>query len=208
MSNSTLRPMRIRQFLLCWITSSLLLFPIVIVPTLILIVLIDPQFSTADLTVSRLSYIYSYMAWWEGNYINDLLMAVFSVAIAFAQTWMFQHFLYIRVHYWLWLTIIGGGIGALLMGLLESPMPLEMTPWFLCLSLAQWWTIRKMVKYGWLWVLAHVGVSFFFPAYGNSTFMVLLHWTYATLIYAGATLIVLYQLAQNARIDKLKQPTT
>lgn len=204
MDNPTPRPMHIRRFCLTWIGISLLLWPIVVIPTLIVIVLIDPQFSTSDLTVQRLTDIYNYNLWWKGSYLNDLLVAVFAVVVAFVQDWMFRNFLHIKVRGWVWLTIVGGFIGALLMGTLELPIPFEMTAWFLGISVAQWWAIRKTVKHGWLWVLAHFSASLFFPAYGNTTEGVLLHWTLATMLYAAATLYVLYQLAQDARIDKLK----
>jgi hypothetical protein len=168
--------MRIRQFLLCWFGSSILLWPLVVVPTLMIIVVLDPRFSTADLTVARLSYIYGSVAWWQGSYINDVFVAVFSIAMGFAQAWMFAYWLDVRIRFWTIMTIIGGCIGALAMGVLELPYPFSMSPWFTLLALGQWWTIRNTIG----------------------------HWMFATGIYASATTFVLYRLAQNARIDKMK----
>ena len=204
MTHPMLRPMRIRQFLLCWFGSSILLWPLVVIPTLIIIVLLDPQFSTVDLTVTRLSYIYGSVAWWQGSYINDVFVAVFSIAMGFAQAWMFAYWLDVRIRFWRILTMLGGCIGALLMGVLELPFPFSMTPWFALLALGQWWTIRKSVKYSYLWFIAHIAVSLFFPTFFGNIFLTIAHWMLATGIYAAATIFVLYQLAQNARIDKMK----
>jgi hypothetical protein len=198
MSQSTAQPMHIRQFLVCWIGAAYLLWPLMIIPTVLGVVLLDSRY-----TVNDWSYVY-----WSSTSIKAVNVAVFTFAVAVVQAWMFRRLLHIRIRHWRLLTIAGGCLGALVMGLLDLKIPFEMLPWFIGISVAQWWAIHKMVKNSWIWILAHLALSLFFPIYGQTVYIIVMRWMFATTIYGATTLVVLYQLAQDARIDKVKSAET
>lgn len=193
----------IRMFILGWLLAALLLYPLVITPILFVYRLIVeklPLMAAIEQTFSR------YGSPWYGGQ-TDLLAWMFfgfTMAMAFVQHWLFAHVLHVRLNRWWLFTIIGGFIGTGLMIALQLPNPLYMLPWFALLSIAQWWTIRHLAAHAWLWIAAHSALSLLFPLYGEGI-EIIARWCVAMLIYAAAMLLVIQELAQHARLDKVKQ---
>ncbi len=193
----------IRAFILGWLLAALLLYPLVITPIMFLYRLITeqlPLLEAIEQTFSR------YGSPWHGGQ-TDLLALMFfgfTLATAVVQNWLLARVLHIHLHRWWLFTVIGGFIGTLLMIAFFLPDPLYMLPWFAALSIAQWWTIRHIAAHAWLWVAAHSALSLLFPLYGEGI-EIIARWCVAMLIYAGAMLLVIQELAQHARLDKVKQ---
>jgi hypothetical protein len=132
------------------------------------------------------------------------MFVAFTAATALVQHLMLARVLHVQVRYWWMATLIGGWLGTFLMIRLNLDAPFYMLPWFAALSIAQWWTIRRLAKRAWLWIVAHCALSLLFPIWGEGLSLIA-HWCIAMLIYAFAILLVIERLAQNARWDKAKQ---
>jgi hypothetical protein len=195
-------PIHVSLFVLCWILASLLLYPLVIGPVMFAYRLVVNHLLPAEALVQTFN---RFGAPWY--YEFDLLAAMFiafTAATALVQHAMFVRVLRVHVRYWWLATLIGGWVGTFLMIRLELDAPFYMLPWFAALSLAQWWTIRRMTRYAFLWVVAHCALSLLFPIWGEGLALIA-RWCVAMLIYAVAILLVIERLAQNARWDKAKQ---
>jgi hypothetical protein len=184
------KPMQISKFLLAWMLSVYLLWPLLIIPTTIVLYLLSPN------AYFSLEYIY-----WVGPNNKAFFVATFTIAMGLVQAWMFRRLLYVQIRHWAWATIIGGLIGTLIMWWAQWYPPFEMLPWFVGVSLAQWWLLHTRAKNAWLWVLAHVSLSLFFPIYAETWLLVVAKWLIATSVYGMASLLVLRQLGRETLVE-------
>jgi hypothetical protein len=182
------KPMEIKTFMLVWMLSVYLLWPALIIPVTLAIYLLPPYYTYKDF-----AYIY-----WVGADNKAIFVAIFTLAMGFVQAWMFRRFLFIHIKHWTLMTIVGGLTGTLLMWLLRWNTPFEMFTWFLGISLAQFWLLRSRAKNAWLWILAHLCLSLFFPIYADDWLLVVAKWLIATSVYAAGTLFVLRELGKDA----------
>lgn len=182
------KPMQIPQFLLFWMLAVYLLWPLLIIPTTAAIYLLPP-YSPYE----NLDSIY-----WVGFDNKAIMLASFTVAMAFVQARLFRRLLYLNIQHWIPATIIGGLIGTTLMWFLRWDTPFEMLTWFLGISLAQFWLIRHRAKNAWLWIFAHLCLSLFFPIYANEWPIVVLKWLVSSSSYAIGTLLVLRELGKES----------
>jgi hypothetical protein len=188
MEKSKSKPMEIKTFTLFWMLAVYLLWPALIIPVTLAIYLFTPYYP-----YKSLDYLY-----WVSANDKAIFVAVFTVAMGFVQAWMFRRFLFIRIRHWELASIIGGLSGTLLMWLLQWNPPFEMFTWFLGISLAQYWLLRSRAKNAWLWIMAHLCLSLFFPIYANDWALVVAKWLIATSVYAAGTLFVLRELGNEA----------
>lgn len=182
------KPMQIKTFLLFWLLSVYLLWPLLIIPVSGAIYFLPPYYPYEDF-----NYIY-----WVGIDNQAIQVAVFTIAMAFVQAWMFRRLLFLHIPHWKTATIIGGLIGTALMWVLRLNPPFEMFTWFLGISLAQFWFLRSQAKNAWLWVMAHLCLSLFFPIYANDWIIVVGKWLVSTSVYATGTLLVLREMGKSA----------
>lgn len=186
------KPMQIKSFLLFWLLAIYLLWPLLIIPVSLAIYILPPY------------YEWEWIDWgyqciyWCGMDNKAIQVAAFTIAMAFVQEWMFKRFLYLRIPYWRLGTIVGGLLGTLAMWLLRWNPPFEMFAWFLGISIAQYLLLRSWTKNAWLWLLAQLALSVFFPIYADEWWLVVGKWLVSTSAYATATLLVLRELGKSA----------
>jgi hypothetical protein len=184
------KPMQISTFLLAWMLAVYLLWPLLIIPTTIAIYVLSPN------TYGSLEHIY-----WVGADNKAIFVATFSIAMGLVQAWMFRRLLYVQIRHWALATIVGGLLGTLVMRQVQWDIPFEMLPWFVGVGFAQWWLLRARAKNAWLWVLAHLCLSLFFPIYAETWQLVVAKWLIATSVYGIGSLLVLRQLGKETLVQ-------
>jgi hypothetical protein len=176
--------MEVKSFTAFWALAVYLLWPALIVPVTLAIYLFTPNF-----TNHTPGYLY-----WASPYNKLIFVAVFSIATGVVQSWTFRRFLNLNIADWTIVSIIGGLAGSLVMWILRLQSPFEMFSWFIGISIAQYWLLRSRTKNAWLWILAHLCLSFFFPIYAQNGVLVVVNWLTAATAYALGTLLVLHEL--------------
>ena len=71
-----------------------------------------------------------------------------------------------------------------------------MLTWFAGIGIAQFLVLRQYIGRAWLWLLAQLYLSLFFPIYGSDWLIIVLNWLLASSVYGIATLFVLRELGQ------------
>jgi hypothetical protein len=161
---------RVWRTLVAWMLSTLLIFVVGTILTGVFgffAVIFAPLSSAAFALILLLTMV---------------IGAIWGWSIGVVQRWVLRRYFFWSAEMWVRASIIGGAVGAVLFSIINLAFApthnsLAVIIFLVCVSIAQWFVLRKTVQAAWLWIL---GMAISGLGLGDLTLRMIDHTLYTT----------------------------